>query len=360
MQMGRALLILIGLIIAIALAGSVYLTRDGRSVTPLGEGVIDVGNSEFENFPLPDYAAEAIGSEFKSYLIEVEPGIKIHVLEIGTGFPVYMQHGNPTSGWLYRKVAAELPSDQFRMIMPTMVGLGFSSKIPASEHTLDNHIRWMNSALNQLELGELVYVGQDWGGPVGMGALERSPELLQGVVAMNTGFTAPTEARALSSAHSLAKTPVLGEFVLEQLGIFHRLADAQGDPESMNAEVTMLYERPVVESGNRKAPLALMRMVADSPDHPSAVQMRDIEAYVRGLDVPAEIVWGMNDPILGSALPVMESLFPDAPVTRTEAGHFLQEEVPEEIAAAIVRVVSQVRADEEVELETERELTVSE
>ena len=96
---------------------------------------------------MPDYANAVISDAYKSYLIEVEPGIKIHVLEVGQGYPVYLQHGNPTTGLLYRKVAASLPLDRVRVIMPTMVGLGYSTKIPASEHTLDNHMRWMNRAL---------------------------------------------------------------------------------------------------------------------------------------------------------------------------------------------------------------------
>ena len=102
-----------------------------------------------------------------------------------------------------------------------------------------------------------------------------------------------------------------------------------------------------MKSGNAKAPLALMRMVPDGPDHPSAEQMREIEAYVGTLDVPTEIVWGTRDPILGQGLPVMQALFPDARVTETDAGHFLQEEVPVEIAAAIQRVHDQILAANE-------------
>ena len=84
-----------------------------------------------------------------------------------------------------------------------------------------------------------------------------------------------------------------------------------------------------------------MRMVPDGPDHPSAEQMREIEAYVGTLDVPVELVWGMNDPVLGAGLPNMQANFPGAPVTKTEAGHFLQEEVPSEIAAAILDLAAQ-------------------
>ena len=43
----------------------------------------------------------------------------------------------------------------------------------------------------------------------------------------------------------------------------------------------------------------MMRMVPDGPNHPSAPALRKIEEYVESLEIPAEIVWGMNDPILG-------------------------------------------------------------
>ena len=52
----------------------------------------------------------------------------------------------------------------------------------------------------------------------------------------------------------------------------------------------------------------------------------------------------MNDPILADRLSDMVELFPDARVTETSAGHFLQEEAdgPEAIAAAITRVFEQI------------------
>jgi haloalkane dehalogenase len=117
----------------------------------------------------------------------------------------------------------------------------------------------------------------------------------------------------------------------------------QGAPEQFTAEVANLYGKPVMESGNAKAPLAMMRMVPDGPAHPSTPAMRTIENYVQGLDIPAEIVWGMNDPILAKGLPMMKQNFPSARVTETQGGHFLQEEVPGEIAAALLRVIDQIQ-----------------
>ena len=337
----------IGLVSLLVFAGLITaftITRDGQQFTPNGRGEVSLEVGTFEAFPLPDYALPFVTDDYKSYLIEVEPGIKVHVLEVGNGFPVYLQHGNPTSGFLYRQVATELKGQQVRLIMPTIIGLGFSSKTSVSQHTLENHMRWIASVIKQLQLSELVFVGQDWGGPIGMGALALKPGLLKGAVILNTGLNAPTEAQNLSIPHALAKAPVLGELMLEVLvSIFDMMPNTQNDPGSLPSEVLELYSRPLAESGNSKAPLRLMRMVPDGPNHPSASQMRVIEDYVASLNIPTEIVWGMNDPILTKVLPTMKTNFPDAPVTETSGGHFLQEEVPAEIAAAVMRVVEQVQ-----------------
>lgn len=322
---------------------SFFVTRDGNVVTPIGDGQVTLDSGTYEAFPLPIYASNMVDSNYKSYFIEVEQGLKVHVIEAGEGFPVFLMHGNPTSGFLYRKVVEKLPLNKVRVIMPTSLGLGFSSKIPASEHTAENHIYWINKVLKELELKELVYAGQDWGGPIGMGALSLSPGLLKGAVLLNTGFNAPKVNADLSPAHALVKTPVIGELLLEVIfSIFERLKSVQGNPDSWTSEVAELYGRPVYESGNSKAPLAMMRMVPDGPNHQSAPSMRRIEEYVNTLEIPAEIVWGENDPILGRALPIMQQNFPNARLTKTTAGHFLQEEVPNEIAEALIRVIEEV------------------
>ena len=105
------------LLVVIAVAGIIFagvITRDGEKVVPEGEGTIPLDAGDFEAFPLPDYAAKFLADEYKSYFVEVEPGIKVHVLEVGSGFPVFLQHGNPTSGFLYRKVVdASTSSHEF-------------------------------------------------------------------------------------------------------------------------------------------------------------------------------------------------------------------------------------------------------
>lgn len=59
----------------------------------------------------------------------------------------------------------------------------------------------------------------------------------------------------------------------------------------------------------------------------------------------AAIVWGDHDPILGWAIRRAGWQFPDAQVTRTLAGHFVQEEVPDLVAGAIRDVAGRIRQD---------------
>ena len=112
----RAIAKVVVILVALLMVAIFVLLRDGDRITPYGQGVVELEGGKFEAFALPDYAEAVIDDAYKSYFIEVEPGIKIHVLEIGQGFPVYLQHGNPTTGLLYRKVAALQPLDRVRVI----------------------------------------------------------------------------------------------------------------------------------------------------------------------------------------------------------------------------------------------------
>jgi haloalkane dehalogenase len=102
------------------------------------------------------------------------------------------------------------------------------------------------------------------------------------------------------------------------------------------------YRYPMKKLANRVAPLALARMAPNSQEHPSIAGLQVCARWIERFGGPTAIVWGDRDPILGRVRGWMEKLFPDAPLTRTQAGHFLQEEVPREIADAILDVAARL------------------
>jgi cis-3-alkyl-4-acyloxetan-2-one decarboxylase len=289
---------------------------------------------------------EWLGSQmpFDRYMVEVGSGLRMHVMEVGEGRPVVLFHGNPTWGYLYRKVAAELSGEPFRLIMPDLVGLGFSDRASSvSEYTFENYSNWTSSLLTELQLDDVIGVGQDWGGPIGFHALSRNPGMMTAAVVMNTSLMPPKPGFKPTLFHRIFSTK-LGDFASRYLGLPQRaLGLAQNDRNSISGAVSKAYTYPLSRKRGNEAVAALVRMVPDNLDHPSVVQLTELREFIEAFDGPTAIVWGKNDPVLGRLMARHQRLLNDPLVIETDAGHFLQEEVPLEIASAI-RSVSEADA----------------
>lgn len=280
---------------------------------------------------------------FTRYALNVG-GHFLHVMEQGEGLPVLMLHGNPSWGYLWRKVARALDGAPLRLVMPDLLGLGLSDKPNDPRvHTLELHGRLIGALIDQLGLDRFVLAVQDWGGAIGGCAVAPRPERVKGLVVLNTVMGPPRVGFKPTAFHRFAQMPVVSDFVFKTLGFMPRgMKGAQGDKKSITGGVADAYWWPLRDRSMRTAPLALARMVPDGPDHPSIPALRVCEQFTEGFKGPAEIVWGDRDPVLAPAIKRLTKLLPHARVTRTQGGHFLQEEVPDEIAAAIRRVAEAV------------------
>jgi len=269
----------------------------------------------------------------------------MHVMEWGSGRPVLMLHGNPSWGFLYRKVVDALRGDPgLRLVVPDLIGLGLSDKPrdPAA-HTIPHHGAWLAAMIEALDLRDLILVVQDWGGAIGLHAMHQLPGRLAGLVVLNTVLGPPRPGFRPTAFHRFARLPLISDVAFRGLGLVEAgMALAQGDRSSIRGRVARAYRWPLRRLRDRTAPLALARMVPDSLEHWSIAPLRECEAVVTGFRGPAAIVWGDRDPVLGKVRKRCETLLPSAEVTRTRAGHFLQEEVPDEIAAAIRSVAARL------------------
>lgn len=282
---------------------------------------------------LPDWLAREL--PFDRYRVEVGAW-RMHVMEAGAGPTVLMVHGNPTWGFLYRRVARALGAG-FRVVLPDLVGLGLSDKPHhACEHTLENHIRWTARLVELLDLRDVIVVGQDWGGPIGFGAFAACPERVAGLVVLNTVLGPPKPGFSPTAFHRFARMPVVSDLAF-RVAQFPQidLGLAQGDRGSMAGDVGRAYRWPLRRFRDRKAPLAMARMVPDTMHHESIPALGRVHDFVSAWDGPAAIVWGHRDPVLGKLFGRTTRTLPNANVWETQAGHFLQEEVPDEIADAI-------------------------
>lgn len=292
---------------------------------------------------MPAWIGAQLPADITRYGLDVGGGgapLTMHVMERGQGLPVLMVHGNPSWGFLWRKVAAELAGTNVRCIMPDLIGLGLSDKPrDAAAHSILGQAEWLGRAIDQMELDRFVLAVQDWGGAIGLCAAADRADRVAGLVVLNTAIGPPRPGFKPTAFHRFAARPVVADLVFRGLHFPQAFMNmAQDDKTSIGPRATAAYVWPLRKLAERVAPLALARLVPDSQSHPTIPALQKSQAFVNAFRGPAAIVWGDRDPVLGRVRSWVEKSLPQATVTRTAAGHFLQEEVPVEIAAAIRQV----------------------
>ena len=115
-------------------------------------------------------------------------GKQIAYVEEGSGDPIVLLHGNPTSSFLWRNVIPELV-ESGRVIVPDLIGQGDSEKLPASEgperYSLEVAYSYVDGLLESIGANENVtLVIHDWGTGVGFLWAMRHPAAVKGVAYM--------------------------------------------------------------------------------------------------------------------------------------------------------------------------------
>lgn len=287
---------------------------------------------------MPRWLADQLPVGRGAYELEDGPfaGRTMHFLDEGDrdAPTVVLVHGNPTWSFLWRKVIAALPG--FRCVAPDLLGFGFSSRLrSAVDHTITGHAEALVALVRAAVPGPFIVVGQDWGGPLAVQIARRLSSQVRGLVLANTAVFVPERPRG-TTFHAFSRLPVVSDFVFRGLGFPQNVMwAAQGNRRSIRGAVSRAYRWPLRRPSDRVGPLALARMVPDGPEHASIQPLREGAQWLSAYEGPTALVWGTRDPILGRALRRHERELPRAEVTVTEAGHFLQEEVPDALANAI-------------------------
>jgi haloalkane dehalogenase len=105
--------------------------------------------------------------------------------DTGSGqVPVVFLHGNPTSSYLWRNVIPHVASGA-RCLAPDLIGMGASGK-PDIPYRYTDHVRYLDAWFEALGLGDVVIVGHDWGGALGMDWASRHPGRTRGIAVIET------------------------------------------------------------------------------------------------------------------------------------------------------------------------------
>lgn len=249
-----------------------------------------------------------------------------------------MLHGEPSWCFLYRKIINVLLSSGFRAIAPDLIGFGRSDK-PSSraDYSYQRHVDWVRALLDILNPSPLFLLCQDWGGLIGLRIAGEQPERFDGIIAANTFL--PTGDQKLPDAffqwrefsQSVPQFPV-GQIV------------SMGCARPLSPETLAAYNAPFVDESFKEGARAFPVLVPASPEDPAAEANRKAWKGLLSYQKPFLTAFGDSDPITRGADKVLQNSIPGAAaqahITLSKAGHFLQEDVGEELGQAAVNFMN--------------------
>ena len=296
--------------------------------------MIDAGESFGGTYPFEPHFSSA-------------PGFRMHYADEGTGEPIVCLHGEPTWGYLYRNFIPPL-SRTHRVVVPDHMGFGKSETPPDRVYTLKTHVENLAALFDSLELTDITFVGQDWGGVMAGAYTVRHPDRVKRLCLMNTlcgyGIAGRDDVpsvqgsrwfRWIGEGYENGRTQAvltnLGSTVLSVMKIIGFENTAVVDDEWIRA-----YSAPFGTPDECKGGL----------EFPLDAYLGRITEYMvegfGGVDAlrskPAMLAEGMKDHAIPpeTAIADFRGLWPDGPVVELpHAGHFCQEDAPELLVALI-------------------------
>jgi len=263
------------------------------------------------------------------------------------GRPVLLLHGNPTWSYLYRDFIRPLTEAGYRAIAPDWIGAGYSDhpRVDAAL-TMAHHIADLVSLIDQLELRGFVIVGQDWGGPHGVGAALQRIERLAALVLMNTWLFTGYVGRFHSSPRPWTTwhAPLIGQFFMKRHKVLAHAGPSLTTRRGMTETEARGYHHIYDEPDSDHVVLTWPRTIPLREGDRGWADMLAIERRLPELaSIPALLLWAPED----NVFPIeyanrLKELLPHAegPVTFDKAAHFLPDDRGPDLARAIVEFLN--------------------
>jgi haloalkane dehalogenase len=265
-------------------------------------------------------------------------------VEAGTGPPIVLLHGNPTSSYLWRLVLPAL-QDLGRCIVPDLIGMGDSDKLGAEDprrYTFARHREFLDALLDTLGVGgDVTLVVHDWGSALGFDWARRHPQQVRAIAYMEalvrpvTGWDEwPRDARSIFQR----LRSVAGEQLILERNIFIERILPASVLRPLSEDEMGEYRRPFAAPGDARLPTLTWPRQIPIAGEPADVH-DDCAAYAAWLasaaGLPKLFVNAEPGSILTGAIREFCRTWPDQSEVTVPGIHFVQEDSGAEIGQAI-------------------------
>lgn len=264
---------------------------------------------------------------------------RMHYIDEGPAqaHAVLLLHGEASWSFLYRSTIARLAQAGSRVIAPDLLGFGRSDKPSApGDYSYRGQVDWLRAFVDGLGLDEVTLVAHDWGGLLGLRLVAERPSFFRRVLLCNTSL--PTGERPPPSAF-LEFRRWLADANAVSAGAIVASACQKPLSEEVRAAYDAPFPSPAFQAGLRSFPA----LVPTSMDDPESELNREAWRVLAGYERPFLTVFGDGDPFTAGAERAFQRRVPGARGQPHRvvagAGHFLQEDAPEELDRAVLAFV---------------------
>jgi haloalkane dehalogenase len=279
--------------------------------------------------------------QFTERYVPSEQG-KIHAREYeGSGPAFVLMHGFPDNSHIYDLLIPHLVGAGRRVVAFDFLGFGASDKPPGATYSFSQQVGDLKAVVETLNLGKIVPVGHDAGGPAAINFAIEHPDRVASLCILNTFYHAAPGIRIpelvelfatpglKALALAVAQSPEQFAWLLQFQQKILRDALVERQRERFSTFLVPIINDSFLRqpnSGPAFAQLAsqMFEEVTRNTERLSAVQ---------AMDLPVKLIWGKNDPYFDvKDVEEFRTHFKRPSVRLIEAGHWPQIDEPEQVA----------------------------